>query len=228
MGNENLMKWGPNLYEKIVLLEKFCRSVHADDLILMVDAWDVIIQDTPANIVEALTNFKTKVLFGYELACAHNGTEDNDTCPLPDKQNSIHHGRYLCSGVLIGRAGDILQVIEKSGGIPYHNDQTTWARWYIENYPSIDLDLNQTIIANLCGSEDQTYFENGLVRVGANTPMVCHFNGYEPKHILKNIVGENAELFSRRSSTGVIAFYIVILAAINIATFFLCRVMLNM
>ena len=152
----------------------------------MVDAWDVIIQDTPSNIARAFHTMDVEVLLGYELACNRN----SDTCPNPEDQEAIHDGHFLCSGVLLGKARDILNVIE-TNGIPHENDQKTWALWYTANYPSIDLDMDQKIIANLGGGEHYISVNDGLVLTNGKAPMVAHFNGQKPKRIMKNITQSN-------------------------------------
>ena len=185
-GHKNLQEWGTGLSEKIRQLKEFCSKVSSDDLVLMVDAWDVIIQGTPEQILEAYDDMHVKILFGFERGCVSNPGNDNDVCPNPEKQDEIHKGLYLCSGLLLARASEILRFLNGKE-IPYKNDQTIWAEWYIKNHPTISLDTSRRILVNVFGSESELSLRNNLICFNSKPPMVVHFNG-PAKEIMKDVI----------------------------------------
>ncbi|CAB9526492.1 expressed unknown protein [Seminavis robusta] len=149
----------------------------ATTLILVVDAFDVVIQANPQEILQAYDAQPYPILFGAEAGCWNpvtktlQSTVSAPLCTLPTHQTSIAKGLYLNSGVFLSTLGTLAAFLdhelnhqelptEKEGlvalqGFPgQFNDQAYWGYWYTKYHPLIGIDNtgdnnNKLIIANI-------------------------------------------------------------------------------
>ncbi|CAB9504501.1 expressed unknown protein [Seminavis robusta] len=186
-------------------LQELSLKKPATTLILVVDAFDVVIQGTPEEIIHAYDSQPYPILFGSETACWNAATKtskNNASTPLcthPILQRSIVNGRYLNSGIfmstlgtLVRFFGDVLEELpsEREGLEPQQGqpgqfyDQAYWGYWYTKYHPLIGLEVRDELIVNMDRRLRKGLAfdkKTGLLFVGNQAPPIMHFPGSHPK-----------------------------------------------
>mmetsp|Transcript_89011 Transcript_89011/g.278810 ORF Transcript_89011/g.278810 Transcript_89011/m.278810 type:complete len:355 (-) Transcript_89011:34-1098(-) len=94
-GNGDL--WGRKLGWKLLSVLRFAKGVPDEDVILFVDAFDVLLLDPPAAFLEKFARIAHRT--GARLVAA---AEQNPGFRASDHPNQTHRWRYLNSGAMIG------------------------------------------------------------------------------------------------------------------------------
>lgn len=124
---------------KLNLLKKYLKDIPDHDLVVFTDAYDVFYGDTAEEITRRFLSFKTEVLVQAER---HNW-------PDPTSQWPPSHTpyRYLCSGVIIGRAGELKRIISRKLK-PDESDQLFLQGKYLWGKFSMKLDREMYVSAS--------------------------------------------------------------------------------
>lgn len=176
MLNKNFQKWGGGFGIKMSSLQNYIQNVPDDDIILFIDAYDVIIQaKDQQDIIDQYLKFNSPIVISAEQSCASRncvGTGGRTTDP-----NSP--AKYVCSGAIIGRAGAIRYLLEENTFGVKQDDQLYWGKLW-QQYPNLCIidSKSELFISMIQVDEGFTAEEGNFTYHKYNTkPRIIHFNG---------------------------------------------------
>ena len=202
------MASGPGGAQKIRILKEEIEKIEdTKDLVLMVtDGYDVITAAPPQKILEKFLEKNCKILFAAEKSCwpdAH----------LSEKfvNSTGSEYAYLNSGVFIGYADSILELVKKFDGIDSDDDQRFYTSEYLkdlhaDNMPMSSRTSSGFLLDNKCEifqcmafAEDDVTINSWQGKISNNktgtNPLVIHGNGPEETKVffntLCNFIGGN-------------------------------------
>jgi hypothetical protein len=169
------IKNGPGGGIKINLLKKELYKHKDDDVILFVDGYDVLLNDSLDNIVQTYLSFHSRVVFAAEKNC----------WPNKELQSSFaqtsHGNNYLNSGCYIGTAGELKRIladeIQNS-----EDDQLYLQQRYLSSQFDITLDTHTKLFQCVSADEDNITITDDLKIHNIETdnyPKILHGNGGE-------------------------------------------------
>lgn len=148
-------KWNGNK-DKPTNFLKFLNECRDDQIVMFVDANDVIFFDNPENIKKKFLKFNKNIVMSAEMYCSPD-KEISEYYPEETK-NEIF--RYINSGSHMGYVKDLKEMLnsynpgtncikynQKDNTIPdgYISDQRCMHKYYLENLDKIAVDHKQTI-----------------------------------------------------------------------------------
>jgi len=165
---------------KLKYLLEFCKKRKPNDIIIQTDAWDVIAVNDCDNIVKLYKSFNKDIVVGGEKFCWP------DILKFYRFNILTAHFPYLNSGLIIGKAGVIKDIVEKYSGNGPIDDQRMWITAYFENRSKIAIDENAKIFLNVLYThkEDIVYEDNKLKYKPTNTyPIFVHAQGPDKSYL---------------------------------------------
>ena len=155
--------------QKINLVRNHIDSLHEDDVVLFVDGYDVIINDTLPTILERYEDMGADIVFAAEKNCWPAPTMASEF-PL----STIY--RYLNSGAYIGKVSALSQFLNE--GVPNDSDDQLWMqkRFLSSDWQSIGrscLDYEGYIFQ----CDDDIEIVSGQLSNGMCCPCIYHGNG---------------------------------------------------
>lgn len=179
--------WG-GLMTKPKHLKRYLESGECKaDHIILPDAYDVVFQDSPDEIIEKFKSFNCDFLAGAEENCF---PEAGMACDFPYTESPY---KYLNSGAIISTPDAILQVLrsmdpesieddhrKEDGTMHEPNDQYYYQLEFIKQPVNMKLDYNCFIVQNLCNvQESDLIFDTSRIvnRITGMMPSIFHFNG---------------------------------------------------
>ncbi len=156
--------------QKINLVRNHLESLHDGDVVLFVDGYDVIINDTLPTILERYEDMGADIIFAAEKNCWPEPTiaVQFPMTPTPYK--------YLNSGVYIGKVGTLKEFLNKA--VPNDSDDQLWMQKRF-----LSSDWQSTASANLdyegyiFQCDDDIEIINGQLSNGMCCPCIYHGNG---------------------------------------------------
>lgn len=125
----------PGNGQKLVLLKEFVKPYPDDDIVLLVDAFDVLILASPETLVEKFLAMETQCVIGAEKICYPFGHLKERFPPSPTRF------KYLNSGTIMGYAGYLKKMLNALEPInPKKSDQGQVTLYYLEHQDEIVLD----------------------------------------------------------------------------------------
>lgn len=167
------MKKGPGGGMKINLLRQELKNYRDDDVVMFVDGYDVIINDTEEQILERYLNFHCKVLFAAEKVCWPDRNLEN-AFPVPKEGY-----RYLNSGCFIGVVSELKRIFADPIG-DSDDDQLYLHKQFLSNKFNMKLDHEGYIFQCVSMVEDKISLNrhNQLVNSETRcTGLILHGNG---------------------------------------------------
>jgi hypothetical protein len=205
--NDQCIGWSSRNGHKVYALhdyvKKLEKTMSSTTLLLVVDAFDVVVQQSTAEILEHYDSQPFPILFGGERWCYDLKTSNKlssystQICSLPDVQAAILPGWFLNSGLLVSTLGTLVRFLdreisefpiegEKLHARAHTDDQAMWSYWYATLFPLIGLDTSGKFLVNGIVEEEQhqPIFDDqtGLVSFAGKTPAVMHFNGFAKEY----------------------------------------------
>ena len=121
------------------------QSIHENDVLILLDAYDVLIFPSIRKLATKLMTSSTPIVF-----CSERGIYPELIGPLmyPKSDNNempdLSQTRYLNSGCIIGRAKQLYEMYQYvyTNRLIYNDDQQIMIRYYIENPDMISLDIH--------------------------------------------------------------------------------------
>ena len=183
-------KW-KGYYTKITEISNIINSLNDNDLLLFIDAYDVIINsnELEKEVLEKFKSYDCDILLGSELNCFPKYLKSDMDKIHSEKNNNVNNNnKYINSGGYVGYVkdikkifawksyNDIIKICERGG------DQTYFMKYYIENYNKVNikLDTKSLIFQNMwLISWRDVYFREGRFfnNVLYSYPCFIHFNG---------------------------------------------------
>jgi len=180
--------------QKINLVRNHLESLHDGDVVIFVDGYDVIINDTLPTILERYEDMGADIIFAAEKNCWPDPTMASEF-PL----STIY--RYLNSGVYMGKVGALKEFLNKA--VPNDSDDQLWMQkrflssdW--QSTASVNLDYEGYIFQ----CDDHIDIINGQLANGMCCPCIYHGNGGDDAKVrFKNLADkfgyvEEAEVLS--------------------------------
>jgi len=189
LGHSDNQKFGMKLRYPLEYLNK----LDDNDLLLFSDAWDVIYIDNLDSIYEKYKKFNKPIVFGAELFAWPDADKASE---YTDTQNEYF--KYLNSGLYIGVAKDLKEILNNYKGGEDIDDQRFWVDMYFKNRDKIALDVKAELFLDAAGTDKNDYdFTSGsfIFKKTGTSPSVIHANSSNKTYLdLFNsmIGGENA------------------------------------
>ena len=143
---------GFSLWTKLIL--EFLQTRSFDEIILIVDAYDLLFTGPPREVLEKYRKFNTSIVVGGEDMCMLNCHEHSS-----DVNNEKY--KWVNSGCVIGRVDALADMFTYVMKISPEDDQVGIAK-YLDLKPSaMTIDGNQTIVANIRRSGELKCIEGG-------------------------------------------------------------------
>ncbi len=180
--------------QKINLVRNHLESLHDGDVVLFVDGYDVIINDTLPTILERYEDMGADIIFAAEKNCWPDATMASEF-PL----STIY--RYLNSGAYIGKVSTLKEFLNEA--VPNDSDDQLWMQKRF-----LSSDWQSTASANLdyegyiFQCDDDIKIINGQLSNGMCCPCIYHGNGGDDAKVrFKNLADkfgyvEEAEVLS--------------------------------
>jgi len=180
--------------QKINLVRNHLESLHDGDVVMFVDGYDVIINDTLPTILERYEDMGADIIFAAEKNCWPDPTMASQF-PL----STLY--RYLNSGVYIGKVGALKKFLNEA--VPNDSDDQLWMQKRF-----LSSDWQSTASANLdyegyiFQCDDDIEIINGQLSNGMCCPCIYHGNGGDDAKVrFKNLADkfgyvEEAEVLS--------------------------------
>jgi hypothetical protein len=160
-----------------------------EEIIVFVDAWDVVFASSVESVVNRFKDFNTEIIFGAEKNCFPSCFKREY-----DRLGSSSSYKYLNSGVIIGYTGAMMITLEAMDapnlpvdyydgrtGRNYHfNDQANYMDMFLRKPVNMKLDYGCAIAQNMQDVEegDLDFSGDRIRNTETNTyPMIIHFNG---------------------------------------------------
>ena len=180
--------------QKINLVRNHLESLHDGDVVLFVDGYDVIINDTLPTILERYEDMGADIIFAAEKNCWPDPTMASQF-PL----STLY--RYLNSGVYMGKVSALKEFLNEA--VPNDSDDQLWMQkrflssdW--QSTASVNLDYEGYIFQ----CDDDVKIINGQLANGMCCPCIYHGNGGDDAKVrFKNLADkfgyiEEAEVLS--------------------------------
>jgi procollagen-lysine,2-oxoglutarate 5-dioxygenase 1 len=165
-----------NLGLKLDLFKQFVTSdvVAADDIIVFMDAYDVVYAGNATTLLERFATFGKPIVFGAECDCSPDG-------PIRARYPDATKGkqlRFLNSGLCMGRTWALRECFVGYSFVDAINDQLWWKQKYVERLDLIELDHDIALFLNCHGlDKNMIHLDNKVATYGDKTPQFLHFNG---------------------------------------------------
>ena len=181
--------------QKINLVRNHLESLHDGDVVMFVDGYDVIINDTLPTILERYQDMGTDIIFAAEKTCWP------DFKLIPDFPKSLTPYKYLNSGLYIGKVGTLKKFFSEA--VPNDSDDQLWMQ---KRFLSSDWQSAASVILDYEGyifqCDDDIEVVNGQLSNGMCCPCIYHGNGGDDAKVrFKNLADkfgyvEEAEVLS--------------------------------
>jgi GR25 family glycosyltransferase involved in LPS biosynthesis len=160
---------------KINLLKKELYKHKDDDVILFVDGYDVLLNDTLDSIVQTYLSFHSRVVFAAEKNCWPDSS-------MKDSFVGTEHGNnYLNSGCYIGVVSELKKILAEEIQ-DSEDDQLYFQKQYLSCQFDMTLDTHTRLFQCVAQDEDNFKINEDLkiqnIETG-NMPKILHGNGGE-------------------------------------------------
>ena len=160
---------------KINLLKKELYKHKDDDVILFVDGYDVLFNDTLDNIIQTYLSFHSRVIFAAEKNCWPDKT-------MKDSFVGTEHGNnYLNSGCYIGVVSELKKILAEEIQ-DSDDDQLYFQKQYLSCQFDMTLDAHTKLFQCVAQDEDNIKITDDLKIQNTETgncPKILHGNGGE-------------------------------------------------
>jgi GR25 family glycosyltransferase involved in LPS biosynthesis len=169
------MKKGPGGGLKINLLKKELYKHKDDDVILFVDGYDVLLNDTLENITRTYLSFHSRVVFAAEKNCWPDRSLENSF------RSTEHENNYLNSGCYIGTVEELKKIFAEEIQ-DSEDDQLYFQKQYLSGKFDIRLDTHTKLFQCVSADEDNIQITDEFKIQNTQTqnlPKILHGNGGE-------------------------------------------------
>ena len=184
-------KWNGNKDKPINFL-KFLTECRDDQIVMFIDANDVIFYDNQENIKKKFLEFNKNIVISAEKNCSPD-KEISEYYPEETKNETF---RYINSGTYIGYVKDLKEMLnsynsgnncvkynQQDDNIPggFISDQRCLHKYYLENLDKIAIDHKQKIWSICSGTNRENYDIEGYNKlynkITNEQSCVLHTNG---------------------------------------------------
>lgn len=179
-----VMADGPGGGHKVHYLRSRLRNVDDHDIIMFVDGYDVVINDTQEELVKRFKQFGADVVFGAEPPCWPDES-------IADQFPEVHtRNRFLNSGGFIGRAVVIKEML-KEDIAKADDDQLYYQKIFLSKKYNIKLDVENYLFQCVSHTANSLSVQNGQVynsQTGCYSCVLHGNGGDDDKKAYKRLV----------------------------------------
>ena len=175
-GGDEIINY-PGAGQKINILKKRLQEIvneGKNPIILMLDGYDTIVLRSVFHLISTYTNMKAKVLFGAEKSC---WPDIHLKSAYPETSSDW---KYLNSGQFIGRAQDILNILDEEVQ-DSDDDQLYYTKKFLSGNYGIELDYHCQVFQTFGDTEIELFINKSFAElhntVTATQPTIAHGNG---------------------------------------------------
>ncbi len=154
---------------KIKLIIEFLLERDPEEIIAIVDAYDLLFTGPPAELYEKFISFNFPIVVGGEDVCILNCHKH--TC-------KVNNNRYkwVNGGCVIGYTKELISAYEFALQVSPEDDQIGVAKYMDANPDKIVVDGNQMIVANIRSTDELKYIDNNRFRhtITKQVPVIIH------------------------------------------------------
>jgi len=161
-----------NLGLKLKLLHDFVITLPSEDIVLFIDAYDVVFKGNVTDILKRYVTFNKPLVFGAEKTCFPD--EFHSKYPQDTKDYSF---RFLNSGLFIGKVGALRECFQNYEYVDGINDQAWWKQTFLDRPDLIELDYHNILFLNCYQVNKHDILMDDIIKYGDKTPLFLHFNG---------------------------------------------------
>jgi len=181
-----------NLKHKLYILKDYLDTQNPKTLIICLDAYDTLINNTLNYAVSEFKKLNTKILISSEKLFTYQWNAFKDKFDIIDSPY-----KYVNSGTYIGCVEDLKQMLDEilELSITYETniDQGLVGIWVYNNLNKpeiVQLDVNCNLIWVTSGDQDALYnIENDIINPITKTkPFIIHSPGNEDPHSKKSFI----------------------------------------
>lgn len=162
---------------KLILIDEFLKTVHKNDIVLFVDAYDVLILADEKTILKKFYAKNTPVIVSAETFCYPLLLRDEEFPPSPTPF------RFINTGSIMGYVRDLKQILrDMKPLIPNIDDQGQVAEFFLKNKHRFFLDYHADLFLTLHNVSKDSLKVNKKARkvkclLTGSTPLLVHGNG---------------------------------------------------
>ena len=180
------MQSGPGGGHKVHYLRSRLRNVDDHDIVMFVDGYDVIINDSQEELIKRFKQFGADVVFGAEPPCWPDDS-------IAEQFPKVHtRNRFLNSGGFIGRA-DVIKEMLRTDIAKADDDQLYYQKIFLSGKFNIRLDVENYLFQCVSMSADSLVVRNNQVynnETGCFSVVLHGNGGTEDKKAYKKIVNQ--------------------------------------
>ena len=154
---------------KIKLIIEFLLERDPEEIIAIVDAYDLLFTGPPAELDEKFISFNFPIVVGGEDVCILNCHKH--TC-------KVNNNRYkwVNGGCVIGYTKELISAYEFTLQVSPDDDQIGVAKYMDANHGKITVDGNQMIVANIRSTDELKYINNNRFQhtITKQVPVIIH------------------------------------------------------
>jgi len=168
IGWEGSGNWGIRLK----LIHNFLNEHDPEDIVLFMDAYDVVFKGDVQTILERYATFDKPIIFGAEKNCSPSVFQSK--YPEHTKDYTF---RYLCAGLFIGKISALRECFQEYVYVDTMDDQAWWKQKFLDRPDLIELDYHNTLFMNCCNVDKHTIILEDKIQYNDKNPLFLHFNG---------------------------------------------------
>jgi hypothetical protein len=154
------------------------KKLPPNDIAIIIDARDVIVNDSPGVFKEKLRHFQDKVYFSAEARVIEGGYAPPITRENIDFMDAQRKGplRYLNAGLVFGQVNKLIEVLFAAVKSEIDDDQNSFVHFWNKHPSLISLDYDEHMFSNATFSKNEGGFvHNGYKWVSKTTNSVPVF-----------------------------------------------------
>ncbi len=165
------------LNEKLIHIKRYVEDIPETDIVMFVDAYDVLFLSTPEQILKKFKKMNSNFVIAVERTCWPYGELASK---FPQSPTSL---RYLNSGAFIGYAGHIKQILkEVSPIVASGDDQGELTKHYFKKQKMYTFDYKGELFLTMMGLGNHEVIIDTRNRTVTFTetyikPCIVHGNG---------------------------------------------------
>lgn len=146
---------------KIFAYTKYLKHLPGDDIVVLIDARDVLINGTPAQFLERFTYSKALIVSAEFGCCAPGEPQITEDDRKWMESHTDNPNRYLNSGMIAGRVSSFQCVYPFGVTKATDDDQNAMVRYWRKNPEDIILDYDEKLFSNATWSPNSNGYPLG-------------------------------------------------------------------
>lgn len=180
----DLLGWGKGYYSHgwaLQLIDHYVQTLPDEDLVLVVDAFDVFFLAGQEEIVRRFEELGVSFLISAERGCGPDPQLASFYPPSPTPYRFVNSGTYM------GYVKEMKKILKRMPHpiCPYENDQRCFTLDFLAHPEDYFLDRHSQFAQTLWGEQREGFFLDPVAmkctnQITGRAPCIIHGNGYAP------------------------------------------------